>query len=222
MKKNILLPLILSLFVIGGLTYYFVKQNQEKQKELIATQPVFVASLKEVLESKGINIEASCLNQALMPSDLIDLKNKDQKKRFDYLCEDLALYKKLEANFATSTDYTYFLECAKNYAHEMQLIQQDLKAHYPEDYQALSFKQEDTLLKYLKHPASAYLQVQCEAKAEALYWNAIVKSGKVEDLNFCIETLEGCAKGFAKADECPAKAKEYYEECNLSRKKMRH
>lgn len=102
----------------------------------------------------------------------------------------------------------------------MQIIVQDLKEHYPEDYKALNFQQENVLLKYLKHPASVYIQVQCEAKAEALYWNSIVNSGKVEDLKFCLETLEGCVHGTTKAEECPAKFQNYYDECTAKFRKM--
>lgn len=221
MKKKIILAATLTI-VLTLVIVYFYQANQEAKKKLIATQPVYVAALKEAFESKAINLEGACANPTLLPSETVDLKNEEQKKRFEYLCEDLKIHKGLEENFASNTDYRYFLECAQKYAKDIQQIKDDLKNHYPEDYQALNFKQEDILLKYLKHPSSAYLQVQCEAKAEALYWNSIVNSGKVEDLKFCLETLEGCVNGFTKAEECPAKFKNYYDDCTKKLNKLRH
>ena len=219
MKKKILLAsaLVMLLILLG---VYFYQANKEAQKKLVATQPVFIAALKEAFETKKISIAEACQNHSLIPQGLIDLSNDEQKTRFEYLCQDQKITKDLEENFGTNNDYRYFLNCAKEYSENIQQIMKDLKEHYPEDYKALNFKQENTLLKYLKHPNAAYLQVQCEAKAEALYWSSIVGSGKVEDLKFCLETLEGCVNGTTKAEECPAKFKEYYEECNSNFKKM--
>ena len=96
----------------------------------------------------------------------------------------------------------------------MQQLMRDLQEHYPEDYKNLNFKSEDILLKYLKHPDSAYLQVQCESKSEALYWKSLSQSDKVEDLQFCIQTTQECISGKSKPEECPTDFKKYHDECS--------
>lgn len=200
-------------------------KSVEAKKKLIVTQPFAVASLRESLVLKNVNIEGACANPSAVSSNLIDLSNSDLKEKFTYLCEDLTIAKKLEENFSTNTDYSYFLNCAKMHATNMQQITNDLKEHYPEDYKNLNFNkenQESILLKYLKHPNTAYLMAQCEAKSEALYWKSIVNSGKVEDLKFCLQTTEDCISGKSKPEECPANFQSYHDECSKNLGGMKH
>ncbi len=220
MKKKITLALA-SLILASLVAVYFYKKDQEAKRKLIATQPLQINALKEVFHSKSISLEGACANPTLIPKEIVNLKDEEQKQRYDYLCEDLKITRRLEENFAMNMDYRYFIECAKDYAREIQQIRDDLKAHYPADYEALNFKHEETLLKYLKHPAASYLKVQCDAKAEALYWRSIIDSGNPEDLKFCLEALEGCVKGFTKTEECPVNFGTYYDECNVKMKKMK-
>lgn len=224
MKKNLILT-ISTVIVIFIASSYFYMKNVEAKKKLISTRPVAIASLRESLELKKVNIEEACANPSALSKGVIDLSNSDLKERFTYLCEDQTITKKLEENFSTNTDYSYFLNCAKTHTVNMQQITSDLKEHYPEDYKLLNFSkenQESVLLKYLKHPNSAYLMAQCEAKTEALYWKSIINSGKVEDLKFCLQTTEDCISGKAKVEECPANFQSYHAECSKKLNNMKH
>jgi hypothetical protein len=224
MKKNLILKISTVIFIIIASSYFYMK-NIEAKKKLIVTQPVSVASLRESLVLKKVNVEGACANPSLLGKDIIDLSNPDLKTRFTYLCEDLSIAKKLEENFSTNTDYSYFLNCAKMHTTNMQQITSDLKEHYSEDYKKLNFSkenQESILLKYLKHPNTAYLMAQCEAKAEALYWRSIINSGKVEDLKFCLQTTEDCIGGKSKPEECPANFQSYHDECSKKLNSMKH
>ena len=200
-------------------------KNKEDKRKLVLTQPWAITSLRESLELKGIKVEEACANPASLNSEVINLENTNLNLRFSYLCEDIEIAKKLEENFSTNLEYDYFLNCAKLHATNMQQITNDLKAYYPEDYKALNFsseKQEITLVKYLKHPKSAFLMAQCESKTEALYWRSIINSSKVEDLKFCQKITEECISGAVEASECPAKFKDYHEECTEKLNKMKH
>lgn len=184
MKKNLIVTSSIAVVIALASSYFYLK-NKEAKKKLIVTQPFSIAALRESLEQKHIGLEAACANPSAVTKDIIDLSNDDLKERFTYLCEDIQLAKKLEENFSSNTDYKYFLECAKIHTSNMTQITNDLKAHYPEDYKNLNFSkenQEAILLKYLKHPNSAFLMAQCEAKTEALYWSSLINSGKVEEI----------------------------------------
>lgn len=199
-------------------------KSVEAKKKLIVTQPFAIASLRDSLVLKKINIEAACINPSTV-SSIVDLSNSDLKERFTYLCEDQTIAKKLEESFSTNTDYSYFLNCAKMHTTNMQQITNDLKEHYPEDYKQLNFNkenQESILLKYLKHPGTAYLMAQCEAKSEALYWRSVINSGKVEDLKFCLKITEDCISGKSKLEECPANFQSYHDECSKKLGAMKH
>jgi hypothetical protein len=224
MKKNLIVTSSIAV-VIALCASYFYLQNKEAKKKLIVTQPFAIAALRESLEQKHIGLEAACTNPGAVTKDIIDLSSDELKTRFTYLCEDMQIAKRLEENFATNTDYKYFLDCAKSHTANMMQMTNDLKAHYPEDYKNLNFSkdnQEAILLKYLKHPNSAYLMAQCEAKTEALYWRSIINSGKVEDLKFCLQTTEDCMGGKSKSEECPANLQNYHDECSKKLNKMKH
>ena len=224
MKKNILLTVGL-VSLLASISIYFYMKNIEDKKKLIPTQPHSIAAFRESLESKKINLEEACANPSIVSIAVIDFSKPDLKEKFTYLCEDREMSKKLEENFSTSTDYNYFLSCAKIHAENMQQVTKDLKEHYPEDYKLLNFSkenQESVLLKYLKHPNSAYLMAQCESKAEALYWKSVINSGKVEDLKFCMKITEDCISGKSKPEECPANFQSYHDECNKKLGGMKH
>lgn len=224
MKKNIIISSCVVL-VVALTSVYFYKKNAEAKRKLIITRPVAIVALRESIEQKNVVLAAACSNPEALGKDIIDLSNSDLKTRFTYLCEDIELSKKLEENFNSNTDYKYFLNCAKTHAANIQQIMSDLKAHYPEDYKQLNSSkenQESILVKYLKHPKSAYLMAQCESKTEALYWRGIIDSGKVEDLKFCLQTTEDCMGGKSKPEECPANFQKYHEECTLKLNAMKH
>ena len=225
MKKNLIIKITTAIIIASASLYFYIKSAEDKKKREIPTQPFSIVTLRESLELKGVNLEGACANPASLSKDLIDLSDSDLKQRFAYLCEDIEIAKKLEENFNTNTDYSYFLNCAKMHAANMQQITNDLKAHYPEDYKELNFnkeKQENILTKYLKHPKSAFLMAQCETKTEALYWRTIINSGKVEDLKFCQRITEECISGQIKPEECPANFKSYHEECTKKLKALSH
>lgn len=224
MKKNIILKVVTALIIASASTYFYIKSDEAKKKRLLPTQPFAITALRESLEQKGVNLEGACANPASLSKDLIDLKDSDLKKRFTYLCDDIQIAKKLEENFSTNTDYVYFLNCAKAHAANMQQITDDLKTYYPDDYKELNFKekQESILVKYLKHPKSAFLMAQCESKTEALYWKSIIDSGKVEDLKFCLKITEECIGGQLKDKDCPANFKEYHDTCTKKLNGMKH
>lgn len=224
MKKNLIVTSSIAVVIALASSYFYLK-NKEAKKKLIVTQPFSIAALRESLEQKHIGLEAACANPSAVTKDIIDLSNDDLKERFTYLCEDIQLAKKLEENFSSNTDYKYFLECAKIHTSNMTQITNDLKAHYPEDYKNLNFSkenQEAILLKYLKHPNSAFLMAQCEAKTEALYWSSLINSGKVEDLKFCLQVTEDCIGGKSKPEECPVNFQSYHDECTKKLNSMKH
>lgn len=221
MKKYIYTAIITVIIILISL-YFYNKYKADKRK-LITTQPHAITTLRESLEKKGVKLEGACANPSSLSKDLIDLKNSDLEQRFTYLCEDIDMAKKLEENFNTNSDYSYFLNCAKTHVTNMQQITDDLKTYYPDDYKDLNFnkeKQESILMKYLKHPKSAFLMAQCESKAEALYWRSIVNSSKVEDLKFCQKITEECINGLTKPEECPANFKNYHDECTKKLKEI--
>lgn len=224
MKKNLIIGTsVVSVIILGAVYFYF--KNIEDKKKLIPTQPYAIAALRESLETKGVDIKTACENPVTLSSSVLDLSKEDLKKRFTFLCEDYEISKKLEENFGTSTDYKYFLNCAKSHFTNMQQIMSDLKEHYPADYKDLNFSkenQEKILMKYLKHPNTAYLMAQCEAKTEALYWRSIINSGKVEDLKFCVQTTEDCLGGKTKSEECPANVQAVHDECSKKLGEMKH
>lgn len=225
MKKSIIIKIIAATLIASTTTYLYVKSDKDKKKKLAITQPFAITSLRESLEVKGVNLEGACANPTSLSKDLLDLTNSDSKQRFTYLCEDIEMAKKLEENFNTNSQYSYFLDCAKIHATNMQQITDDLKTFYPEDYKDLNFnkeKQESILVKYLKHPKSAFLMAQCESKTEALYWRSIIDSGKVEDLKFCQKITEECIQGIMKDQECPANFKSYHDECSKKLNEMKH
>lgn len=225
MKKNLLIKIIVAIIIASTTTYFYIKSNQAKKKKLIPTQPFAITALRESLEVKGVNLEGACVNPLSLSKDLIDLKDSDLKERFTFLCEDIEIAKKLEENFSTNKEYKYFLNCAKTHAANMQQITDDLKAFYPEDYKQLNFnkeQQENILVKYLKHPKSAFLMAQCESKTEALYWRSIIDSGKVEDLKFCLKITEECIAGQLKGVDCPANFQVYHDECTQKLNGMKH
>jgi hypothetical protein len=219
MKKILITALTLTLITITASYFYF--KNKQDNRLSIITQPLQIISLKENLTSQKINLQEACKNPNLVQIKSTHLSESEFKKRFSYLCEDEQLALILEENFNSNNDYKYFLNCAKEYATELQQVMKDLKEHYPEDYKNLNFKQGDVLLKYLKHPTSSYLMAQCESKTEALYWKSISQSNHVEDLKFCISTTEDCLSGKTKAEECPANFKNYHSDCTKKLNKMK-
>ncbi len=224
MKKKIIITASIVVTLTFVSAYFFIK-SKEKNKKLVNTQPWDIVSLRDSLEKKGVILVDACINSASLSRDIINLENPELSQRFTYLCEDIERFKDLEVNYNTNLDYTYFLKCAKIHAENMQQISEDLKKHYPEDYKELNFnknKQESILAKYLKHPKSAELMAQCEAKTEALYWRSIVQSSKVEDLKFCQKITEECMNGIVEISECPTDFKNYHAECTKKLKEMKH
>ena len=224
MKKYIVTSVSIAV-VITFISAFFNIINKERNKKLITTQPWVITSLRESIEIKGIKLEDACANSSSLSKDTINLEDSDIKQRFTYLCEDIEKARILEENFSNNLEYNYFLNCAKIHAANMQQITDDLKAHYPEDYKELNFnkeKQENILVKYLKHPKSAFLMAQCESKTEALYWRSIINSSKVEDLKFCQKITEECINGVIEASECPTNFKNYHDECTKKLNKMKH
>lgn len=225
MKNKLILKVVCAVVIASASTYMYIKSDEAKKKKLALTQPFAITALRESLEHKGVNLEGACANPASLTKDLIDLKDSDLKEKFTYLCEDIEIAKKLEENFSTNTEYKYFLNCAKTHAANMQQITDDLKTFYPEDYKLLNFnkeQQENILIKYLKHPKSAFLMAQCESKTEALYWRSIIDSGKVEDLKFCLKITEECISGQLTGVDCPANFKAYHDECTQKLNGMKH
>lgn len=225
MKNKIILKVVIAVLIASASTYLYIKSAEDKKRRLAPTQPFAITTLRESLEHKGVSLEGACANPASLTKDLIDLKDSDVKERFTFLCEDIEIAKKLEENFSTNSDYKYFLNCAKMHAANMQQITDDLKAFYPEDYKQLNFSkenQETILVKYLKHPKSAFLMAQCESKTEALYWRSVIDSGKVEDLKFCLKITEECISGQLKGVDCPANFQVYHDECTQKLNGMKH
>lgn len=220
MKKHLVPILSLVIIVIGFSTVYYM-QTKENKQSLIKTQPLYVASLKAGIATQNISIDDACKKPQSLNQKTLEVPDTNFDERLKYLCEDQILSRELEAQFGTSSDYKYFLNCAKTYALEMQEMMKDLKDHYPEDYKNLNFKQEDVLLKYLRHPATAYLKAQCESKSEALYWKSISESTKVEDLQFCIQVTSECINGTTKVEDCPANFKVHHDECTKKLNSMR-
>ena len=224
MKKHIIISVSIAVVITSISTYFYIK-NKEHKRKLIATQPWAITSLRETLEKKGIKLEGACANSNSLSKDIINLEDSDILERFTYLCEDIQKARELEENFNNNLEYNYFLNCAKVHAANMQQITDDLKAHYPHDYKELNFskeKQETILVKYLKHPKSAFLMAQCESKTEALYWRSIINSSKVEDLKFCQKITEECINGVIEVSECPINFKSYNDECTKKLNKMKH
>lgn len=220
MKKYLLPTLFIVLVFISIAAYLFVT-NSKSNRPVIATRPLYIKNLKEGILAQNISLEDACKNPRQINKSILEITNASFEERFIYLCEDYNLSNELKENFNNNSDYKYFLNCAKNYAAQMQQVMKDLKEHYPEDYKALNFKQEEVLLRYLKHPDSAYLAVQCESKSEALYWKSISQSDKVEDLQFCIQVTQECISGKSKAEECPTNFENYNKECSKKLNKMR-
>lgn len=219
MNKKILITACITVGVTFTSAYFYFKNKEEKRK-LVETQPLEIVSLRASLEQQGIRLEGACANPTSVNVDLSHKANFDFKQRFNYLCEDIDLAQKLDKNFSDNLDYSYFLECAKTHTANMNQITNDLKNHYPKDYKELNFNKEDILVKYLKHPKSAFLMAQCESKAEALYWKSIISSGKVEDLKFCQKITEECINGITKSEECPVNFKNYNDECTEKLNKL--
>ncbi len=225
MKKYLFPALCIVLITVAFIAIFFIYKNDKAQERaLISTQPFQVAALKESIIGQNIRIDDACKNPQALNQSVLQTSTISFDERLKYLCEDQILSKELESHFGNNTDYTFFLNCAKTYASEMQQIMKDLKEHYPEDYKNLNFNQSDILLKYLKHPATSILKAQCEAKSEALYWKSLSQSNKVEDLKFCIQITSECINGTTKPEECPANFKTHHDDCTkkLSNMKSAH
>lgn len=222
MKKKILIPLFAILILLALIVSYqaFFKSPSAK-KASNKNVPLYIAKLREDLENAHFIIADICKDSSSVSKKIIDLSQSSEKRRFDFLCEDEQLEKELKENFAKNKDYNYFLECAKNYAIEIQFLIDDLKNNYPEDYKNINFGQENIMLKYLKHPKAAYFKVQCENKSEELYWETIVSSKKVEDLKFCIGIMEDCINEKTDIKECPKEYLKYHKECASELDKLR-
>lgn len=224
MKKNVIISVSTFVVIVAASVFFYLKNEKDKRK-LIPTQPVAIVELREFLEKKNVNLEGACKTPSALTKDIIDLNDADLKTRFDLLCQDIEISKKLEENFGSNTNYKYFVDCARTHSANIQQIMTDLKEHYSEDYRQVNFskeEQERILLKYLKHPKAAFLMAQCEAKSEALYWKAIAESGKVEDLKFCLQVTEDCIAGKSKPEECPVNYQAHHDECSKALNKMKH
>lgn len=222
MKKYLIPALSIIVITAAFSVVFLIYKNDKKEKlALLSTQPFQIAALKESIIGQNIKIDDACMNPKILNQNVLQKSTINFDERIKYLCEDQILSKELESNFGTNTDYKFFLNCAKSYAAEMQQTMKDLKEHYPEDYKNLNFNQSDILLKYLKYPATSILKAQCESKSEALYWKSLSQSGKVEDLQFCIQITSDCISGTTPAEECPANFKTHFDECTTKLKNMR-